>query len=55
MNTSDIHDMVRSGELTPEEGARFYEARREIVWMRKPWWVRLLLRLVWGPYAKDMT
>lgn len=43
-----VHDLVRSGRITPADGARLLELRRELAWRRRPWWERALLRLLYG-------
>ena len=44
--TSLIQDMVRSGRITPEQGARLLQLRSEIAWARKPWWEKALIVIV---------
>lgn len=46
----EIHDLVRTGQLTPEQGAWLLEVRRRIIWKRKPWWKRAVIviwRMLW--------
>lgn len=44
-----IHDLVRTGAITPSQGADLLEFRRQLAWYRRPWWQRLLIRLLVGP------
>lgn len=49
--TSEIHDLVRLGRITPEHGAIILELRQRILWRRKPWYVRwgaILWRAIWS-------
>lgn len=48
MTRQSVSDLVRTGHITPEQGAWLLELRREIAWRRSPWWQRALLRLLWG-------
>lgn len=46
-----IHDLVRTGRLTAEQGALLMEIRVRLAYARKPWWeraVRMLGRVVFG-------
>jgi hypothetical protein len=38
-----IHDLVRTGRATPEQGAMLIELRQRLLWKRRPWWQRLLI------------
>lgn len=40
-----VHDLVCSGRITAEQGARLLELRRLIAWKRMPWWERTLIVL----------
>lgn len=40
MSVSLIHDLVRSGRMTPADGALLIEFRRELAHRRRPWWVK---------------
>ena len=42
---STIHDMVRDGRVTAEQGAQLLDLRRQILWHRKPVWKRVLIVL----------
>lgn len=44
--TSRIRDLVRSGRITPEQGAWLLQLRDEIAWRRKPWWAKALIVIV---------
>lgn len=44
--TSLIHDHVRCGRITPEQGSWLLELRRELAWRRRPRWQRALILLV---------
>lgn len=49
--TQLIYDLVSSGRITPEDGARLIEFRRRLAYARKPWWeraVRFAWRVVFG-------
>lgn len=51
MSVHVVHDMVRTGRITPAQGAMLLQLRREIAWARQPWWVRALRvlgRMVFG-------
>jgi len=41
-----ISDLSRNGRITPEQGALLYEIRRMLEWKRRPWWDRLISRLL---------
>lgn len=43
-----IQDLVRHGYITPAQGADLYEVRRLLAWRRRPWWDRLITRLLGG-------
>lgn len=42
MSVSAIHDLVRSGRATPEQGAMLIELRQRLAWRRLPWWRKAL-------------
>ena len=35
-----VHQLVREGRVTPDQGAMLLEFRRQIAWSRLPWWQR---------------
>lgn len=41
----DIHDLVRTGRCTPEDGALLLYLRERLQWARKPWWEKALIVL----------
>ena len=46
-----IHDAVRVGNLTPEQGAYLLDVWRQIQWKRRPWWERAAItiwRMIWS-------
>lgn len=43
-----ISDLCKCGRITPEQGALLYEIRRLHEWKRRPWWDRLITRLLGG-------
>lgn len=46
-----IHDHVREGRITPDQGADLLELRRHLRWKRRPWWERAIItiwRTIWG-------
>jgi hypothetical protein len=43
-----IPDLVRHGHITPDQGARLCEVRQLLAWRRRPWWDRLITRLLGG-------
>lgn len=46
-----IHDMVRTGRITPEHGALLFDLRKRIERARRPWWQKaaeFIGRLVFG-------
>lgn len=46
IGTRTIYDLVRSGRITPAEGALLMQLRAEIEYARKPRWERAL-RFLW--------
>lgn len=38
MSVHLIHDLVRTGQATPEQGALLLQLRRDIERARRPWW-----------------
>lgn len=47
-----IHDLVRTGRLTAEQGALLMEIRVRLAYARKPWWERVgrfLWKVIWVP------
>ena len=40
-----IHNLVREGRATPEQGSMLIELRQRLLWKRRPWWQRALIIL----------
>ena len=43
-----IRELVDSGRITTADGAQLRELRRLLAWLRRPWWDRLITRLLGG-------
>jgi len=43
-----VHELVHSGDLTAAQAALLLELRRLHAWRRRPWWDRLITRLLGG-------
>lgn len=41
MSLQSIHDAVRSGRISPADGAFLIDLRRRLAYARPPWWFRL--------------
>jgi hypothetical protein len=51
IGTRTVHDLVRSGRITPADGALLLQLRAEIEYARKPRWeraLRFIARVVFG-------
>jgi len=54
LSASRIHDLTRTGRISPETGARLLELRQRIAWRRRPWFERAMIvaaRIVFGMNA----
>jgi hypothetical protein len=50
-SVSEIHDLVRAGRITPDQGAMLLELRQRLLWVRRPWWERAMIivwRMLWS-------